>query len=329
MVKKRVAVIYGGNSSEHQVSVNSGKNVAESLDRSLYDIYEIEIKGKSWRLCAHNGESVEPVEIDKTDFTAAGTSFDVAFIMIHGTPGENGLLQGYFEMLEIPFTTCNAFVSNIAFDKYSCKRFLDFAGVKFAKDCYIRKGTPYSPRAIVAQLGLPLFIKPTNGGSSFGITKVKSLEELEPAVERAFLENDAVMAEETICGREVTNGIYTDCGKIVNLPVTEIVTEREFFDYEAKYQGLSREICPAQLPEELTLAIQQMTTHIYRFMGCSGLVRMDYIIKGDEIYFLEMNMVPGMTKMSLIPAQVRAAGIELSSFFTALIESALHKGNRL
>ena len=322
MAKKSVAVIYGGNSSEHQVSIQSGKNVAANLDRERYDVYEILIKGKSWSLIARNGEEMEPAEIDKTDFSAAGVHFDVAFIMIHGTPGENGLLQGYFEMLEIPFTTCNAFVSNIAFDKYSCKRFLDFAGVKFAKDCYIRKGRPYSPRSIVAQLGLPLFIKPTNGGSSFGVTKVKSMEEIEPAVERAFLENDAVMAEEAIVGREVTNGIYTDRGKIVNLPVTEIVTEREFFDFEAKYQGLSKEICPAPLPPHITEQIQQMTTHIYTFMGCSGLVRMDYIIKGEEIFFLEMNMVPGMTPMSLIPAQVRAAGIEIKEFFTALIESA-------
>ena len=322
MAKKSVAVIYGGNSSEHQVSIQSGKNVAANLDRERYDIYEILIKGKSWTLIARNGEEMEPAEIDKTDFSAAGVHFDVAFIMIHGTPGENGLLQGYFEMLEIPFTTCNAFVSNIAFDKYSCKRFLDFAGVKFAKDCYIRKGRPYSPRSIVAQLGLPLFIKPTNGGSSFGVTKVKSMEEIEPAVERAFLENDAVMAEEAIVGREVTNGIFTDRGKIVNLPVTEIVTEREFFDFEAKYQGLSKEICPAPLPPHITEQIQQMTTHIYTFMGCSGLVRMDYIIKGEEIFFLEMNMVPGMTPMSLIPAQVRAAGIEIKEFFTALIESA-------
>ncbi|MDY3293359.1 MAG: D-alanine--D-alanine ligase [Candidatus Egerieousia sp.] len=322
MAKKSIAVIYGGNSSEHQVSIQSGKNVAANLDRERYDVYEILIKGKSWTLIARNGEEMEPAEIDKTDFSAAGVHFDVAFIMIHGTPGENGLLQGYFEMLEIPFTTCNAFVSNIAFDKYSCKRFLDFAGVKFAKDCYIRKGRPYSPRSIVAQLGLPLFIKPTNGGSSFGVTKVKSMEEIEPAVERAFLENDAVMAEEAIVGREVTNGIFTDRGKIVNLPVTEIVTEREFFDFEAKYQGLSKEICPAPLPPHITEQIQQMTTHIYTFMGCSGLVRMDYIIKGEEIFFLEMNMVPGMTPMSLIPAQVRAAGIEIKEFFTALIESA-------
>lgn len=322
MAKKSVAVIYGGNSSEHQVSIQSGKNVAANLDRERYDVYEILINGKSWSLIACNGEEMEPAEIDKTDFSAAGVHFDVAFIMIHGSPGENGLLQGYFEMLEIPFTTCNAFVSNIAFDKYSCKRFLDFAGVKFAKDCYIRKGRPYSPRSIVAQLGLPLFIKPTNGGSSFGVTKVKSMEEIEPAVERAFLENDAVMAEEAIVGREVTNGIFTDRGKIVNLPVTEIVTEREFFDFEAKYQGLSKEICPAPLPPHITEQIQQMTTHIYTFMGCSGLVRMDYIIKGEEIFFLEMNMVPGMTPMSLIPAQVRAAGIEIKEFFTALIESA-------
>ena len=322
MAKKSVAVIYGGNSSEHQVSIQSGKNVAANLDRERYDVYEILIKGKSWTLIARNGEEMEPAEINKTDFSAAGVHFDVAFIMIHGTPGENGLLQGYFEMLEIPFTTCNAFVSNIAFDKYSCKRFLDFAGVKFAKDCYIRKGRPYSPRSIVAQLGLPLFIKPTNGGSSFGVTKVKSMEEIEPAVERAFLENDAVMAEEAIVGREVTNGIFTDRGKIVNPPVTEIITEREFFDFEAKYQGLSKEICPAPLPPHITEQIQQMTTHIYTFMGCSGLVRMDYIIKGEEIFFLEMNMVPGMTPMSLIPAQVRAAGIEIKEFFTALIESA-------
>lgn len=325
-MKKIVAVIYGGNSSEHDVSIQSGKNVAGSIDRNRYDVYEILLKGTSWKVVFNDGKS--PIEVDKTDFSfidADGTkiNFDIAFIMIHGNPGENGLLQGYFEMIGVPFNTCSAFISNIAFDKYSCKRFLDFAGIKTAKDFFLRKDMEYSVVDIVKKLGLPLFVKPTNGGSSFGVTKVKKEEDLQKAIEIAFKENDSIIIEESITGREMTNGIYKEKGEIVKLPVTEIITNREFFDYEAKYYGESQEICPANIPEELAVNIQETSEKIYRFLGCRGLVRMDYIIKGYDIYFLEINTVPGMTKMSLIPAQVRVSGRNMKDFFNTLIEESL------
>ncbi len=325
-MKKKIALIYGGNSSEVEISVQSGKNVAACIDKAAYDVYQVLLRGASWQVQIEN-ESVEgavtAIEVDKTDFSFVykdeKIKFDMAYIMIHGTPGEDGLLQGYFEMMGIPYNTCSSFVSAITFDKHSCKRFLDFAGVKMAKDVFLRKGTEYSVSEIVGQLGLPLFVKPTNGGSSFGVSKVKRAEELEAAIESAFGECDSILVEECVSGREVTNGIYKKGGELVKLPVTEIVTDREFFDYEAKYLGMSNEICPAPISDELTEAVQELTARIYKYMGCNGLVRMDYIIKGEEIYFLEINTVPGMTPMSLVPGQVRAAGIDMGEFFTTLI----------
>lgn len=339
MMKKSIALIYGGNSEEAGISVQSGKNVSGNICREEYDVYEVLLKGVHWRVLNPSGGVVEEglaerglenpgevgVEVDKTDFSfvrgGKKVKFDMAFIMIHGNPGENGLLQGYLEMMGVPYNTCSAYVSAITFDKHSCKRFIEHAGIKMAKDVFLRRGTAYNAVEIVEELGLPVFVKPTNGGSSFGITKVKRVEDLEAAVELAFREYDSVIIEESIVGRELTNGIYQDGNQLVKLPVTEIVTTREFFDYEAKYLGESQEICPAQIPCELTLRIQETTEKIYRYMGCSGLVRMDYIVRGEEIFFLETNTVPGMTPMSLVPAQVRAAGIPMSKFFSTLIEN--------
>lgn len=338
-MKKSIALIYGGNSEEAGISVQSGKNVSGNICREEYDVYEVLLKGMHWRVLNPSGGVVEEglaerglenpsevgVEVDKTDFSfvreGKRVKFDMAFIMIHGNPGENGLLQGYLEMMGVPYNTCSAYVSAITFDKHSCKRFIEHAGIKMAKDVFLRRGTAYNAVEIVEELGLPVFVKPTNGGSSFGITKVKRVEDLEAAVELAFREYDSVIIEESIVGRELTNGIYQDGNQLVKLPVTEIVTTREFFDYEAKYLGESQEICPAQIPCELTLRIQETTEKIYRYMGCSGLVRMDYIVRGEEIFFLETNTVPGMTPMSLVPAQVRAAGIPMSKFFSTLIEN--------
>lgn len=338
-MKKSIALIYGGNSEEAGISVQSGKNVSGNICRGEYDVYEVLLKGMHWRVLNPSGGVVEEglaerglenpsevgVEVDKTDFSfvreGKRVKFDMAFIMIHGNPGENGLLQGYLEMMGVPYNTCSAYVSAITFDKHSCKRFIEHAGIKMAKDVFLRRGTAYNAVEIVEELGLPVFVKPTNGGSSFGITKVKRVEDLEAAVELAFREYDSVIIEESIVGRELTNGIYQDGEQLVKLPVTEIVTTREFFDYEAKYLGESQEICPAQIPCELTLRIQETTEKIYRYMGCSGLVRMDYIVRGEEIFFLETNTVPGMTPMSLVPAQVRAAGIPMSKFFSTLIEN--------
>lgn len=338
-MKKSIALIYGGNSEEAGISVQSGKNVSGNICREEYDVYEVLLKGMHWRVLNPSGGVVEEglaerglenpsevgVEVDKTDFSfvreGKNVKFDMAFIMIHGNPGENGLLQGYLEMMGVPYNTCSAYVSAITFDKHSCKRFIEHAGIKMAKDVFLRRGTAYNAVEIVEELGLPVFVKPTNGGSSFGITKVKRVEDLEAAVELAFREYDSVIIEESIVGRELTNGIYQDGEQLVKLPVTEIVTTREFFDYEAKYLGESQEICPAQIPCELTARIQDTTEKIYRYMGCSGLVRMDYIVRGEEIFFLETNTVPGMTPMSLVPAQVRAAGIPMSKFFSTLIEN--------
>ena len=327
--RKKIALIYGGNSSEVEISVQSGKNVASCIDKNRYEVYEVMLRGASWQVQLYDSASTElvaAVEVDKTDFSftynGEKIKFDLAYIMIHGTPGENGLLQGYFEMLGIPFNTCSSFVSTITFDKHSCKRFLDFAGVKMAKDVFLREGHEYCVKSIVKELGLPLFVKPTNGGSSFGISKVKKEEDLEAAIQSAFKECDSIIIEECITGREMTNGIYKKGGELVNLPVTEIVTDRDFFDYEAKYLGMSNEICPAPISEELTKDIQDLTAKIYKYMGCSGLVRIDYIVKGYDIYFLEINTIPGMTAMSLVPAQVRAAGIDMGDFFTTLITEA-------
>ena len=312
--------------------------MALCIDKKKYLLYEVLLKQGSWRVLNPDGGEVEleyamqglrdiasvGVEVDKTDFSfvhnGEKVKFDLAFIMIHGTPGEDGLLQGYFEMLGIPHNTCSAFVASLTFDKHSCKRFLDFAGIKLAKDVFLRRGSSYSLDKITEQLGLPVFVKPTNGGSSFGVTKVKRQEDLQAAIELVFKEYDSALVEECIVGREVTNGIYMKNGELVKLPVTEIVTEREFFDYQAKYLGESNEICPANIPDRLREKITSTSELIYNYMGCKGLVRMDYIISGEDIYFLEMNAVPGMTAMSLIPGQVRAAGIPMEEFINTLIE---------
>ena len=342
-MKKKIALIYGGNSEEAGISIQSGRNVSRNINREKYDVYEVLLRGVDWLVLNPSGEDVEEelpqrcldalcagdaetgVQVDKSDFSfvhdGEKVKFDMAFIMIHGTPGENGLLQGYLEMMGVPYNTCSAYVSAITFDKHSCKRFIEHAGIRMAKDVFIRRGSGYNPQEIVAELGLPVFVKPTNGGSSFGITKVKRVEDLEAAVELVFKEYDSVIIEESIVGRELTNGIYQDGDKLVKLPVTEIVTTREFFDYEAKYLGESQEICPAQIPDDLTSRIQDTTEKIYKYMGCSGLVRMDYIVRGEEIFFLETNTVPGMTPMSLVPAQVRAAGISVGEFVNTLIEN--------
>lgn len=328
MTKKSVALIYGGNSSEVEISILSGKHVAANLDRTKFDVYEILLRGADWNLCAPDNEKAIPIaQIDKTDFSVTYEGkkirFDVAFIMIHGTPGENGLLQGYFEMMGIPFTTCSSYVSTLTFDKYACKAFLRDTGVKMAREVYLRKGDYYDVKQIVEQLGLPLFVKPSDGGSSFGVTKVKKTEELDVAIKEAFAEGETVLVEEFIPGREMTEGVFISKGEIIALPVTEIIPHNEFFDYEAKYLGKSEEVCPADISKKVAIEIEELTHKIYHHFGCKGLVRMDYILNGDDVYFLEINTVPGMTKMSLVPQQVRVAGIEMQQFFTILLEEAM------
>lgn len=320
-MKKNIALVYGGYSSEWEVSVKSAKNVFEHIDPLLYNKYEVFVCKEGWKVILPDGD----VEIDRSDFSFTQNGekvrFDKVFIMIHGTPGENGLMQAYFELIGLPHTGCSAMTSTLAFDKFACKTYLKEAGITLAKDHFLRKGENYSPGAIVEKLGLPLFVKPNQGGSSFGITKVKRVEDLDAAIELAFREDDSVLIEEAISGRELTMGIYKENGLLKTLPATEIIPENEYFDYEAKYLGASQEVCPADIPVQVYDKIAAATKRIYRRFGCNGLVRMDYILKGDDAYFLEINPIPGMTDTSLVPQQVREAGIDMKYFITQIIEN--------
>ena len=325
-MKKNIAVIYGGPSSERPISILSGRYAASVIDRDKFNVYEILFNTDNWQLVEWEGEQMRVLgTVDKGDFSCNGVKFDVACIMIHGIPGENGLLQGYFEMMGIPVTTCSSYVCTIAFNKYSCKRLLADTGVKMADDVFLRRGQEYDADAIVKKLGLPLFVKPSDGGSSFGVTKVKEASQMAEAIEYAFGEGDTILIEKAITGREITQAIYMDGGEAVSLPITEIVTTNEYFDYDAKYNGKSEEICPAPIPAAMAEEVTRCTKKIYAHLGGTGLIRIDYIAAEDGVYFLEINATPGMTRMSLVPKMVRVSGRDMTDFFTALIENALRK----
>ncbi len=334
---KNIAVIYGSDSSEWEVSVRSGEFTASQIDGEKYNVYEVFARFGKWSLAAYRKSGSERIvipeeqrpQIDKSDFSAqAGDEkvrFDYAYIMQHGTPGENGLMQGYLEMMGIPHSGCNAFVSAITFDKFSCKSYLkDVDFVKCADDIFLRKGESIEGLAekAVEKLGLPMFVKPTDGGSSFGVTKVKTAADFGKAVEYAFSEGSMLIAEAAIVGRELTCAVYFNGKENVALPVIEILTDNEFFDYEAKYNGHSKEVCPAQIPDSLRIEIQETSKKIYAHLGCSGLVRVDYICAEDGLYFLEVNTIPGMTSASLVPQMVRAAGMNMTDFLTTVIENS-------
>jgi D-alanine-D-alanine ligase len=334
---KSIAVIYGSDSSEWEVSVRSGEFTASQVDGNRFDVYEIFARFGQWSVAAYRmkgqervvlAESERPV-IDKSDFSAVvdgvKVKFDFAYIMQHGAPGENGLMQGYLEMIGVPHSGCNAFVSAITFDKFSCKSYLkDVDYVKCADDMFLRKGESYEGLAqkAVQRLGLPMFVKPTDGGSSFGVTKVKTVEDFDKAVEYAFSEGNMLIAEAAVVGRELTCAVYYNGKENVALPVIEIITENEFFDYEAKYNGHSREVCPAQIPDALRDQIQEVSKKIYSHLGCAGLVRVDYIASEEGLYFLEVNTIPGMTSASLVPQMVRAAGMSMTDFLSTVIDNA-------
>ncbi len=332
-----IAVIYGSDSSEWEVSVRSGEFTSSQIDGTKYNVYEIFARFGRWSLAAYRPVGGERVllpeesrpEIMKDDFSAVidgnKVRFDYAYIMQHGTPGENGLMQGYLEMLGIPHSGCNAFVSAITFDKFSCKSYLkDVDFVKCADDIFLRKGEQVEglARKAVERLGLPMFVKPTDGGSSFGVTKVKTLEDFDRAVEYAFAEGNMLIAEGAITGRELTCAVYFNGSENVALPVIEIISDNEFFDYEAKYNGHSREVCPAQISDSLKEEIQETSKKIYAHLGCAGLVRVDYIASEDGLYFLEVNTIPGMTSASLVPQMVRAAGMNMTDFLSTIIENS-------
>lgn len=334
---KRIAVIYGSDTSEWEISCRSGEFTAESIDNTVYEVYEIFARFGKWQLAAYRKKNSQRVaieeksrpDIDKSDFSVVldgeKVNFDYAYIMQHGTPGENGLTQGYLQIIGIPFSSCDSFVSAVAFDKYSCKTYIrNLDCVKFAPDVFVRKGE--DEEAFVAKvnstLSYPVFVKPTAGGSSFGVTKVKKPEDLPAALQYAFSEGDTVIAEQGVEGRELTCAAYFDGSKVVTLPQVEITTENEYFDYDAKYNGKSNEICPAPVSETERQAIATATAGIYSMLGCKGLVRVDYILAKDGLYFLEINMIPGMTRASLVPRMVRTAGMKMSDFLSTVIENS-------
>ena len=319
---KKIALIYGGDSSEWGISVLSGKFVATCLDPTRYEVTELLLRGGQWSVC---DPAVTDVAVPVRPFIPSDLKhFDVAMIMIHGTPGENGILQAELEKHGVPFTTCSSRVAALTFDKHACKKALRGVGIPLAPEFFLHKGEAFNPEEVIEQLGLPVFVKPNDGGSSFGVTKVKRQEDLAAAIAAAFSESDDVLIESFIPGREVTEGVFNRRGEISPLPVTEIIPHNEYFDYEAKYLGKSDEVCPAQISEEVAYTIREQTRRIYQHFGCRGLIRCDYILsESGKVYFLEINPVPGMTKMSLVPAQIRAAGMNIGDVLDCLIEEAL------
>ncbi len=321
-MRRTIAIIAGGDSSELPVSLRSAQGLYSFMDKERYQLYIVEMEGRRWEVHLPNG-SVAP--IDKNDFSfiedGKKKTFDFAYITIHGTPGENGLLQGYLEMIGIPFSSCNVLVSAITFNKFSCNQYLKRFGVKVAESILLRKNQHISDEDVIERIGLPCFIKPNAGGSSFGVTKVKTKDQIQPAILKAANESDEVMIEAFMKGTEVTCGCYKTKKNSVVFPVTEVVTSNEFFDYDAKYNGQVEEITPARISESLTQRIQQLTSTIYDILGCYGIIRIDYIITEDEvIQLLEINTTPGMTATSFIPQQVRAANLDIKDVLTDIIE---------
>ncbi len=326
-MRRNIAVVCGGDSSEAEVSVRSGANVFGWVDIKLFNPYLVVMSYGDWYV-QREGERV--ANVDKNDFSATvdgnKVKFDVALIVIHGAPGENGVLQSYFDILKVPYTTCGAFASALTFNKFACKAFLQDMNLPMAKAVLVRKGDKVDANEVVEQLGLPIFAKPNNGGSSFGVTKVKSAEALQKALDEAFKEDGEIILEEFISGTEVTCGAMILQGKERVLPVTEVVTKNEFFDYGAKYTGQSDEITPARISAETTERVQRQTLAIYKRLGCNGIARVDYIISEGVPYFLEINTVPGMTAASFIPQQVRAAGLDIVQVLTEVMEDAISRG---
>ncbi len=318
---RTIAIVAGGDSPEYAISVKSAGEVFKVLSVA-YSAYIIMIRGSDWYWEDGRGRCHS---VDKNDFALRlddrKIRFDAVFIAIHGSPGENGLLQGYFDMMRIPYTSCNPFCSALTFNKQACKLYLKEYGIPMAESILIRRTDEINPDEITRIIGLPCFVKPNDSGSSFGVSKVKTADGLLPAIMKAFEESNEVIAEALMKGREVACGVVKTSKKAVVLPVTEIISKNEFFDFEAKYTpGKSDEITPADLSETLTEKIRELGSRIYDLLGCRGIVRVDFIVAGEDPLFLEINTVPGMTKESLVPKQAEAAGIELSEIYSMVIE---------
>lgn len=323
-MKRKIAIVAGGDSSENPVSLRSAATILEYMDKDKYEPYILEVEGKNWQVHVSEGTTA-PVDRNDFSFTFQGkkTVFDYAYIIIHGTPGENGVFEGYLRLMRIPFSTCDVLPSALTFNKFVLNKTMKSCKVNVANSRRLRKGDKVDPDKIISKVGLPCFIKPTDGGSSFGTTKVKTREQIIPAVEGAFKENNEIMIESFMQGIEVTNGYYKTRKREVKLPVTEVVPKTDFFDYDAKYNGKVEEITPARIPDELRDRIQNLTAKIYDLLGCHGIIRNDYIITdGDKINLLEVNTTPGMTATSFIPQQIRAAGLNLTDVLTEIIEDS-------
>lgn len=329
-MKKNIAILSGGDSGEYGISVQSGQVVAKYLPADKYNIYPIRIKGKEW---IHECEHGNPYEIDKNDFTLPMLTekirFNGVFIAIHGTPGEDGKLQGYFDMMGIPYSTCDHTVSALTFNKHLCKLAVRSLEIQTARSLMFIASDRPSPSEILKQLSLPLFVKPNNGGSSVGMSRVNKKEDLQAALGRAFKEDDQILVEEFIKGREITCGVLKYKGEIITLPVTEIVSKKEFFDFEAKYDPkLADEIVPAQIPENIFKQCQETSALLYRQLTCRGLVRFDYIYNDDGMFFLEVNTVPGMTEASIVPKMARAHGLTLDQLFGMVMEEVFNDNKK-
>ncbi|MBQ8423959.1 MAG: D-alanine--D-alanine ligase [Coprobacter sp.] len=325
MQKKNIAVVYGGYSSENVVSRKSAQGVVSFLDPERYNIYPVEITADDWLVELPTGMKI-PIDKNDFSFTCNGekAKFALAYITIHGTPGENGLLQGYFDMVGVPYSCCGVLAAAVTFNKYVCNQYLSGFGFHVAKSMRLLRGDEVVPARIVEAVGLPCFIKPNQGGSSFGTTKVKSVEEVQAAVDAAFAEDNEVVIESFLAGTEVSCGCFRTLEGTTVLPITEVVSKNEFFDYEAKYTASKvEEITPARIPDEQTAEIQRLTARIYDLLGCKGIIRADYIIVSGTPYLLEVNTTPGMTPTSFIPQQVRAAGLDIRRVMTDIIETEL------
>ena len=328
-LKRNIAIVCGGDSSEHDVSMRSAQGLYSFFDKERYNVYIVDVKGLDWHVDLQDGTTAT---IDKNDFSfvhnGKAVVFDYAYITIHGTPGENGVLQGYFELLHIPYSTSGVLVEAMTFDKYVLNNYLRGWGVNVAKSLLLRRGdeNKYSEAYIESEIGMPCFVKPAADGSSFGVSKVKNADQLAPALRVAFMECDEVMIESFMKGTEISIGCYKTREKSVVFPATEVVTSNEFFDYDAKYNGEVSEITPARLSQRVTERVQQLTSAIYDILNCRGIIRIDYIItEGDKINMLEINTTPGMTATSFIPQQVRAAGLDIKDVMTDIIEDILKK----
>jgi len=327
MQKINIVLFMGGDSGEYEVSIGSAAQVKNNLDPEKFEVYPVLIKNGSWTYTNEEAVSI-PFDRNQNCLFIGGKAvkFDCAFIAIHGTPGEDGKLQGYLEMAGIPYTTCDVTTSALTFNKYFCNDLAIQYGVKVARTVMIRKGETWNAEFLSAEVGLPCFIKPNKAGSSVGVSKVYDLAGIPVAIGRAFAEDDEVLVQQFIQGREMACGVFKLDGEVIVLPVTEVISKNDFFDYQAKYtEGLASEITPAPITEVQSAECKRITDYLYRKFNCKGVVRFDYFLTENEWWFLEVNTVPGFSAGSIVPKQAKAAGFTLKEFFGGLIKEALRK----